>query len=405
MAEREINPIDFAQERAKEIQLIEAAIETNRKKSMMFQRLPFYLRRRLRSHEKRMKKKKRPRKKDRHGLRTHVWYAKRFEMVKTWKTSVPLRRRMKSSKFIYKSQRRGFIFDESYKDVVVYNRPNTEILGIDFSLENVVQKIKHGNIVFEAIVGKRFLIILTAGVEEAELNVGLDEHSRIECCLSLIQADSLFLDKMDDEAGGLSRVLSHKKKIGVDEAALGGYDAIVFVRSLSESESGKILLKRSMVMGFWQDVINAGIIPVCIEELQRLALENNYMVYPFDYPTCKPYRDFEQSYIEPVKRKYERTPRSKKMDLNTDLMYIYTEDRVVFAVFELEKGCAERCAFILDEDNSIVGRVIRGGFCFTRGLCRGLCYMLCNVKEDDEFYSKNLNSSSFNQIKITKVFR
>ncbi|ADM11948.1 uncharacterized protein Eint_080110 [Encephalitozoon intestinalis ATCC 50506] len=406
MVEREISPIDFVEERSKEIQSIEAAIETNRKKSMMFQRLPFYLRRRLRSHEKRTRKKNRMRKKDRHGLRTHVWYAKRFEMLKVWNTSIPLRRRMKSSKFIYKSQKkRGFVFDESYKDIVVYKRPDVEISGIDFSLGDVVQRIQQKNIVFEAIVSERFLIIITSDLEEIEFGMILEEYGRIECCLSLIQVDELFLDEVNDETGRLTRILSHKEKGKIDRALSDRSSMAIFVRSLSQAESGKVLLKRNMVMSFWQDIVNVGIIPICIEELQRLALENDYMVYPFDYSTTRLYKDFEQSYTEPIKSKYERTPRSKKMALNMDLMYIYTSDPVVFASFELEKGRADRCAFIFDENDTVIGRVIRGGFCFTKGLCRGLCYILCDVKEGDEFYSRNLNSLSFNQMKITKVFR
>ncbi|KAG5860439.1 POPLD domain-containing protein [Encephalitozoon hellem] len=405
MAEKEIIPISFVEERAKEIQLIETAIESNRKKSMMFQRLPFYLRRRLRSHEKRIKKKKHMRKKDRHGLRTHVWYAKRFEMMKVWNTSIPLRRRMKSSKFIYKSQRtRGFVFDESYKDVIVYVRPNTEILGINFSLENVVQRIRHGNIVFEAIVSEKFLTVITPDLEEVESVISLEKHSRIECCLSLIQTDGLFLDEIDD-AKRFAKILSYKKGGGIDEIILHECDGAIFVKSHSGSESGKVLLRRNMVMSFWQDVVNAGVIPVCVEELQRLALEGDYMVYPFDYATSKLYKDFEQSYMEPIKSKYERTPKSKKMEIDIGFMYIYTDVPAVFASFELEKGHADRCAFILNENDCIVGRVIRGGFCFTKGLCKGLCYVLCDVQEGDEFYSRNLNSSSFNQIKITKVFR
>ncbi|AFN83434.1 hypothetical protein EROM_080110 [Encephalitozoon romaleae SJ-2008] len=405
MAEREIIPTNFVEERAKEIQFIETAIESNRKKSMMFQRLPFYLRRRLRSHEKRIKRKKHMRKKDRHGLRTHVWYAKRFEMLKVWNTSIPLRRRMKSSKFIYKSQNsRGFVFDESYKDVVVYSRPDEEVFGIDFDLKSVVQNIRHGSIVFEAIVTEKFLIIITSDLEEMESIASLEEHSRIECCLSLIQVDGLFLDEIDG-ARRFAKALSHKKKGQIDEAVINECDDAIFVKSLSESESGKILLKRNMVMNLWQDIINAGIVPVCVEELQRLALENDYMVYPFDYPTSRLYRDFERSHVEPIKRKYERTPKSKKMELNINLMYIYTDASVEFVSFELEKGFADRCAFIFNENEDVVGRVIRGGFCFTKGLCRGLCYILCDVEEGDEFYSRNLNSSSFSQIKVTKVFR
>lgn len=388
MKDDEISPLRFAKERAREIQLIEAAIESNRKKSMLFQRLPFYLRRRPKSHEKRAKRNKGLRKKDRHGLRTHTWYAKRFEMLKVWGSAVPLRRRMKSSKFIYKSQHRGFVFDESYKTTVVYLRPATEVLGIDFSLENVVQQVWHKNAAFEAIVTKRYLVIISLG---EEIKLDLAEHRRMDCCLSLVKIDSLI--GSDACPKTLHAALDADDSIGCSE--------VVYVKSTSETETAKVFVKREEVMDFWQSLVNAGVIPVSVEELQRLALENDYMVYPFDFAGTRAYADFEQSYVEPARAKYERTPKSKKMEMDTRDMYIHTDERIVYALFELEKGSADRCAFVLDDDK-VVGRVIRSAFCFTRGVCRGVCYLFQNA-EGDEFYTRNMNSKSFNQIKILRV--
>lgn len=405
MAEKEINPISFADERSAEIQLIETAIESNRKKSMMFQRLPFYLRRRSKSHEKRKKRRRNPRKKDRHGLRTHTWYAKRFEMLKTWNTSIPMKRRMKSSKFIYKSQHRGFIFDESYKKIVVYARPWKEMLGIDFSLENVVQEIRLEDSMFEAVVTTDYLVIISQRIEDIEekMDPSLVEHYRPECCLSVMKADLLFSDELSERTVKFSKFLVSKRSADVNKALRERSDEIIYFRSVSENESGKVLLSRGRVLDFWQSILNVGIIPICVEELQRLALENDYIAYPFDYPNTRAYKAFEEAYIEPIKAKYDRTPRSKKMSFDTSTLYIHTERHVVLAGFELEKGSSDRGAFVFDEDK-VVGRVVRSAFCFSKGLCKGLCYLYQAVEEGEEFYARNLNSASFNQIKITKIF-
>lgn len=406
MVEKEIKPIDFVKERAMEIQLIEVAIESNRKKSMLFQRLPFYLRRRSRSHEKRMKKRKNIRKKDRHGLRTHTWYAKRFEMLKVWDTAIPLRRRMKSDKFIYKSQHRGFIFDESYKKVIIYNRPKDEIFGIDFSLENVIQEIKYENVIFEVVVTKEYLTVISLDFNriKEELELNLVEYGRIECCLSIMKADSLFSNEINEDTIRFSKLLLSKRNIDINEILKNNSNEIIYIKSLSPFESGKIFLKRKMILDFWQKISNTGIIPVCVEELQRLALENDYMIYPFDYPNTEIYKDFEESYVKPIKDKYIRTPKSKKMNIDINSMYIHTMKEISFCIFEMEKGSTDRCAFIFDEEK-IIGRVIRSRFCFTKGLCKGICYLFQDTEEEEEFYTKNLNSNSFNQIKIVKVLK
>jgi len=409
MNEKEINPIGFVNERAKEIQAIEAAIDASRRKSMMFQRLPFYLRRRTRSHEKRSRRRKNVRRKDRHGLRTHTWYAKRFEMVKAWGTSIPFRRRLKSSKFIYKSQSRGYVFDESYKKAVVYERQSTlsfaSVLGINLEMEDVIQTIVFGNAMLEVIVSEKYVVVISA--EEESLKVcteGMAEHSRIECCLSIIKADEMFLDIAIEESSRFAKIYCNKRCLRVEDAVDGEVDRILYIRSMSEHESGKILVKRGQVMGLWQDMINAGMVPICVEELQRLAFENEYMVYPFDYPNSSLYKELERSCVDPVREKYERTPISKKMHIDTGLMYLAADGIVSFVVFELEKGHADRCALIYDESNRLIGRVVRGGFWFTRGLCGGLAYVTNDVQSGAEFYLRNIDSKHFYQIRVTKVF-
>jgi hypothetical protein len=368
MDNQEINPLFFAKDRATEIQHMESAIETSRKKSMMFQRLPFYLRRRPRSSGD-VARKKRHRKRDRHALRTHTWYAKRFAMIKVWGASLPLKRRMKSDKFIYRSQHRGFVFDESYKKIVVYHRPGG-VAGVSMDHENVVQRLWHNESVVEVILTREFLVAISLGDVELRDVDGrlLEEHSRIGCCLSVLKADALF----GERAGGeYSKVLLELGRGSLNELLKG--DFIIPVRSLSESESGKILLGRTRAMDFWQKLVTAGIIPVGIEELQRIALENDWMLYPFDSVHTSAYGEYERALVEPLRAKYERTPRGKRTRIDVGQLYLHTGRRVKYAIFEMRKGCVERCAFIHNSSGEEVGRVIRCAFSFTRGCAKGLC--------------------------------
>ncbi|ORD99976.1 hypothetical protein A0H76_2564 [Hepatospora eriocheir] len=119
---------EFVNSRSKEIKEIEKSIETKKKQSLIWQRLPHYKRRRNRNYDKRHTKKVKPRKKDRHVLRTHTYFAKRFFMLKLKdKLSIPLNRRVKSDKFIYKFSLRLLVFDESFRGVFEYKRDEQTI--------------------------------------------------------------------------------------------------------------------------------------------------------------------------------------------------------------------------------------------------------------------------------------
>lgn len=117
-----IDIVEFLKARSHEVEAIEKSIAVSHKQSLAWQRLPYYKRRRNRNFDRRLSKKFSHRPKDRHALRTHTYYAKRFFMLKLPAFSIPLRRRLKSMKYIYKSQSRGFVFDESFRGICVYRR-------------------------------------------------------------------------------------------------------------------------------------------------------------------------------------------------------------------------------------------------------------------------------------------
>ncbi|TBU11303.1 putative POP1-like ribonuclease [Hamiltosporidium tvaerminnensis] len=133
--EKEIDALKFMTAREFEIKEMEDSLSKSTKKSQLFQRLPFYKRRRTRNydtrntpkiHKKYLKKlylnRFRNRKLKFNYLPTHIWYAKRFKMIDLFNSKLPYKRNIKSDKFIYKSLERGFIFDESFKRIAVFRR-------------------------------------------------------------------------------------------------------------------------------------------------------------------------------------------------------------------------------------------------------------------------------------------
>ncbi|TBT96557.1 putative POP1-like ribonuclease, partial [Hamiltosporidium magnivora] len=133
--EKEIDALKFITAREFEIKEMEDSLSKSTKKSQLFQRLPFYKRRRTRNydtrntpkiHKKYLKKlylnRFRNRKLKFNYLPTHIWYAKRFKMIDLFNSKLPYKRNIKSDKFIYKSLERGFIFDESFKRIAVFKR-------------------------------------------------------------------------------------------------------------------------------------------------------------------------------------------------------------------------------------------------------------------------------------------
>ncbi|RVD92192.1 hypothetical protein TUBRATIS_13210 [Tubulinosema ratisbonensis] len=113
--DKEIDPIEFIEARSKEINLLEENISKKRKKTMLFQRLPFFLRRRTQSYKP---KKRKTRKKS--FLTTYI--GKRFFVTDT----LPIKRRLKSSKFVYKSKKVFLFYEFKVKDYFIFECFNKE---------------------------------------------------------------------------------------------------------------------------------------------------------------------------------------------------------------------------------------------------------------------------------------
>lgn len=374
MKKEEIKIEDFLNERTEDIQKLEKAINVSKKKSLLFQRLPFYKRRRTRSNIR--KKMKRCRKRQRHILKTHVWYAKRFKMIKINNISLPLARNLKSNKYIYKSQERGFIFDETYKTIKIKKINET---NYNYLEKNTIHLVKTEIGIIEIIITNNFLI---------ELLPEFFGSSDVEACLSLIKVKNNLLEQFSDN---------------IEHDLINGIPC--FIKSSSEFETGKILLKKCDVMDIWKMMIKNGVIPICIEELYRISIENKFMIFPFDDINSFFYKHYEDKINDTFLQKYHRTPASKKVKINEKDLYIYTLKKIYYYIFELKKGVLSKNAVIYDKTNLIIGKVIRGSFCFTSGRSRGICYLNILTEQNFEFKAKNYNSDTIYNLIILKQLK
>lgn len=318
----DINTVDFVEARSLEIQCIEESINKSNKKTMLFQRLPFYKRRRNRNYDKKVKKFT-YRKRDRHFLRTHNFYAKRFFMLKLEKTSIPITRRIKSSKFIYKSKDRGFLFDESFRGVFEYNLVDIESydnknicddvvdqllinspLGVDeitveklrslvdFTLLNKVQRFNNE---YEVVVAERSIILVGKSISRL---IPANFYS----ALSIINNNNLDL-----------------KNITINYN--GRFKTNIICFSSDGIETNKILCLRQEVMNFWQFLISNKIIPICLNEIHRIYFESDQMSI-YDNIKSNLFEKIEHKVNESIIMKYERTPISKRVSFDTGKLFL-----------------------------------------------------------------------------------
>ncbi|EJW02024.1 hypothetical protein EDEG_03521 [Edhazardia aedis USNM 41457] len=176
-----------------------------------------------------------------------------------------------------------------------------------------------------------------------------------------------------------------------------------FIKSSSDMENGKILVNRKNIMNIWQFFCNNGVIPISILEHLRLGLEYKKMIFPYDFPNTCFFNDFEKSCYKHVEEKYLRTPASKKPNyekLGVENPFYLPEsvnkNFIDVSYFEADTGSLERMAVIKNNDNELVGYVLRGAFCFSIGKCRGVCVLF--KKSTGDLYAKNLIATKTHKI-------
>lgn len=452
----DINVIEFIQSRSKEIQAIEESINKTNKKTMLFQRLPFYKRRRNRNYDKRKAKKFTYRKRDRHFLRTHNYYSKRFFMLKVDDLSIPFKRRIKSSKYIYKSQKRGFIFDESFRKAIEYLKtdifrdlssnedivdsfnPNSMSIQ-DFRLKlentpylnsnsyNTIQKIDNE---YE-IIFKKFSIILIG----RELNI---KGYPIDCVFSVMKNNNIneiledYKSQFDQDDSKTANISEKCFNLALTEK-LESQKNFSFYNSISNQsndtkydkdglESSKIFCSRREAMNILQKFISSNIIPICLSEIHRLHLEND-CISIYDNVKSDLFKNIEKSICAKIFEKYNKTPSSKKQSYDISRLFISNESIGKYFIFKAIKGSIDPSAEIYcetqienDENDEFsciygdpIGRVVRSEYKFTSGQTYGLGFFNENFevgkyKNLKNFLCKNLNQNNCYPIEIVKYF-
>lgn len=402
MEHKDINVIDFIEARSKEIQFIEESIKTTNKKTMLFQRLPFYKRRRNRNYDQRKSKKFSYRKKDRHFLRTHTYYSKRFFMLNLGKVSIPITRRIKSSKYIYKSQERGFVFDESFRGGTVYDKDY--VLGLDAAVDGY----SGGAFIKSHPLGARHISVrdLLSQVDLSRYNEVQSINNEYE---AVVTKSSIILvgSVLCAEGRPLECVFSVMKHDCIDQ--------VLDLKSVYKNSSGglesyKIICKRSEAMDIYQRLVSCNVIPICLSEIHRLSLENDVLSV-YDNVSSSLYQDIEAGVNSEIVSKYERTPKSKKQSYDLDKLYLSKEKPVIYFIFRVAKGSVSNCGEIFDDDECI-GRVVRSAYKFGEGRCFGLGFLKEAVASKAKhllspgrvFFCRNLGQSNYYEISVTKIF-
>lgn len=444
---KDIDAIELIESRGKEIQFIEESIKKSNKKTMLFQRLPFYKRRRNRNYDKRKSKKFTYRKKDRHFLRSHTYYAKRFFMLKLDikgdivienflndsniqileeskknnnispnfinsdkassldynNVSVPLKRRIKSSKYIYKSQDRGFLFDESFR--CGYSYPTDELVEKILKIASEDYQISQ-----KAYISDRIPTLSKISLLSLAQSLDLDRFDQVQIIDNIYEVIltktyfyiiGAWIYDCEIPSTPLSGILSIFKKENYGFYELKNIkNAKVFPVYNNSIQTHKILCDRSEIMNIFQLLINNSIIPICLEELHRLSFEHNQMTV-YDNIQSNLYKQIEYSINKEIIEKYNRTPKSKRVEIITDDLFISNDPKLFestlkcYFIFKVEKGNVEKNAFVF-LNNQIIGRVIRGAYKFSNGKCYGLCVIYSEYL-DSVFNILNLNIKISNE--------
>lgn len=406
----DINAVDFVNQRSKEIQEIEESINQSRKKTMLFQRVPFYKRRRNRDYNR--KRKLKQRKGDRHFLRTHKFYSKRFFMLKLDRCSIPFLRRVKSSKFIYKTS--DFIYDESYRGSAVYNF--NDILAQGQSEPGISCQESHdtGHVAVYGIPQHPFPIaphVVTASSLLQNINVSVYDkvqyinnlYEAILTGTTLILIGAIVSDASPLEFG--ESTISILKSTNI-ESLIKNYNLrnfnIAFYKSFNNKiEAGKLFCKRSQIMDLFQFLISNRMIPICLNEIFRIYLEADSMCI-YDNIHSGLFLQIQNKVNSEIISKYNRTPSSKKQQYDTEKLYLKYPTPVRYFIFKVKKGNIKNGAEIYN-GNELVARCIRGGYKFSCGKCCGLGIFLSNVV-NEPLLMKNLDQTNYYLIEVVKIF-
>ncbi len=387
-----IDIIDFIKARSHEIEAIEKSLSISHKKSLLWQRMPFYQRRRNRNYDKRKNKVSKKRKLDRHFLRTHSFYAKRYEMLKLDMFSIPYSSRLKNSKYIYKSQERGYIFDESFRGVKIFkvNEISDKLKKkyynyFDSNKNGIIQYINNE---YEIIIDMDTVVVI------GDMNSS-DSLDKYDCAISILKKYNYEFNELKDFDCKIYKNLLRKD-----------FNNCNSIKLSEKLESHKIICKRSDIMNIYQKLIVSGFIPIGLKDIERLSLENDTLTI-YDNVNSKLYKLLEAAINKEIISKYNRTPSAKKQAFDLNNLYLDGSNISTYFIFKCIKGACNSKAEIYCE-NKCIGRVIRAAYKFSSGNVYGLGFLtnisLSTDLEKNEFYCKNLTQKNFYKIEVIKWF-
>ncbi|OQS55573.1 hypothetical protein EHP00_649 [Ecytonucleospora hepatopenaei] len=368
-----INIKDFLNARTKEINDIEKSMNHEKRVSQKFQELPHYARRRNHSYAPRPVKFKR-RTKNRFLIRSHVYFAKRFKMLKLSlendldlkrsDISIPWERNIKSKSFLTKAYANGYFLDESF---------------LSFQGFDLTEFGKEEKYVKNFEINEYFTL---NGVDYLKNKQGYFKNVFSNKCFIQKHAIFKFFCLKEDILKDLKKIVRENNGIlykNKDKCALDNFLCILDVRNHI-----KTLLR------FEKLFIRA----VSIKELNILAIEQNKMT-SYDLIHTEFFKKIDEKLYEDFVLKYNAKPLGKK-NLISDLNIFKlsnTETQLVYAIFKLKKGSVKRSALVFYE-NEVVGRVIRQGYRFSSGCNYGLCCIFQN-KFDRHFFQKEIKDCIF----------
>lgn len=410
----EIDGEEFLKSRKKELNEFFNRISSTKKKKMLFQTLPYYKRRRTRSHIRKFKKKK---------CNSVIYFSKRFSMINMYGYKVALKNRLKSDSYIYKSLERGFFMDASFRKI---------FLNQKFCLEE------------SGMIRK-------------------NECKHDEDFDSFKNYDVFYVLNFKYDPGYYK--IRNNKLLKIEMPCISISDEIIIIVYTNETI---FLVHKKYTMSLIQILIYNGHIPIGIHEYFRICLELKKLTF-FDN-NLSIFKEYENEVSKLKIEKYNRTPKSKRV--NYDKLNIYSpfkipefEGSILFfesdkifdrcdVIYGLEsklyqklcnnfkKMIIQECIGTLNSDtkikiqnneitdierylinlkyseklyekklneflsnylfenNKISGYVIRGLFCYSIGRGRGVCIVAYN--SDYHWYARNVNSKKSYKIEIFK---
>lgn len=367
-----INLEDFLNARNKEIETIEESIKNKRKITLKWQTVPHYKRRRNHSYIYR-KKKFKQRSKQRFGMRSHVYFAKRFHMLmidSNLKLAIPWVRNIKSKSFLNKAYNIGFFIEESFREIkIVDNNNNNQLNNLEFICTQDGEIFRNNNIIYH----------ITGNVTNIVTN----------CIFKLYLVNMVNINKI------MEVLKQYEVKIYENNDKTDFFNSYIIIGN------------KNITMKLIIDLQKIYLRLISIKELEIIALEHDVMTL-YDRVNIPIYQKIDAEQYKQIKDKYERTPIKKKNQYNIEKQLLYFNSTTIsYYVFKIPKGKSERGAEIITDNLLIIGRVIRVGYKRTNGVNYGLLYFFnCeNHYINDTLYTRSLGKSVYYKIELIKLYK